>query len=105
GRTSAVRRGVRRMAIRGDRDRADGVAFADEVAAVWGVHWTSGVDLGVVDLSDLDVVRSAEEPHGVSGRRTAASHGPTPVPVAGLRSLLRATGYVGRLALTRGWRT
>src|SRR5690606_38052003 len=101
-RTSAVSRAQRRMGD--DQALADGVALADVVAAVWGARWTSGADLGVVDLSDLDAARSAEEPEGAADRRAAASGGPTPVPVAGLRSLLRATGYVGRLALTPGWR-
>jgi GT2 family glycosyltransferase len=97
-RTSAVSRALRRMTAGDDQ------ALADEVAAVWGVRWTSGADLGVVDLSDLDENHAVEEPGGSAGRRGPAPDTPTPVPVAGLRSLLRATGYVGRLAISRGWR-
>ncbi|HEY8472912.1 MAG TPA: glycosyltransferase [Natronosporangium sp.] len=79
-RTAAVSRARRRQ-------RA-GEPLADLVAAVWGAGWTSGPEFGVVDLA------TAPAPG-------PAAPAPAPVPVAGLRSLLRATGYVGRLAAAR----
>jgi len=85
-RTAAVSRARRR--------RRPGESLADLVAAVWGARWISGAEFGVVDLS----IPPAGHPIG-----PAYAH-PQPVPVAGLRSLLRATGYVGRLAAARARR-
>lgn len=69
--------------------------LAEAVDRVWGSRWASGEHYGLVDLTS-----------GVNGRPPAArgpgqAATPGPVPVAGVRSLVRATGYVGRLALAR----
>jgi glycosyltransferase involved in cell wall biosynthesis len=81
-RTAAVSRALRR--------RRAGEPLAELVAMLWGARWISGAEFGVVDLSRLP-------PEGA----LPAAARPAPVPVAGLRSLLRATGYVGRLAAAR----
>jgi glycosyltransferase involved in cell wall biosynthesis len=88
-RTAAVSRARRRQ-------RA-GQPLAEPVAALWGARWISGAGHGVVDLS-------ARPAGGVSGRPGLRPAAARPVPVAGLRSLLRATGYVGRLAAARARR-
>jgi hypothetical protein len=72
--------------------------LAEAVADVWGAQWLSGAEFGLVDLAD----RSPEQLAPVPG--PAAPAQPPAVPVAGFRSLLRATGYVFRLAVASGWR-
>jgi glycosyltransferase involved in cell wall biosynthesis len=81
---------------RAGRHLRTGESLADAVTAVWGSRWISGTAYGVVDLSAR-----------ATGTGRSPSRGrpvPVPVRVAGLRSLLRATGYVGRLAVTRALR-
>jgi GT2 family glycosyltransferase len=70
-----------------------GEPLVDAVSAVWGSRWISGTDFGVVDLLAQPAERAVALPSVVR-----------PVPVAGLRSWLRATGYVGRLAAGRARR-
>jgi len=74
------------------RHRRDGETLADVVSEVYGAWWLSGDGTGMVDLT-------APPPPPPPPPRT---RGPDdPVPVAGLRSLLRATGHVARLAVRR----
>lgn len=97
--------------------------LSDAVTAVWGGRWVSDGDhddhgrYGVTDLSALPLaelapVRQAGTGGAAAPPREAADAGPAgrpetprvapaPVPVAGLRSLVRAAGYVGRLAVLR----
>jgi GT2 family glycosyltransferase len=99
-RTAAVSRARRRLPDQ---------LLADAVTAVWGGRWITGTGYGVTVLSapagapvpgpglDGEVVAGRGPGRRVLRRQVPAS----PVPVAGLRSLLKATGYVGRLAADR----
>jgi hypothetical protein len=93
-RTAAVSRARRRL--RPGEPLAE--PLAEAVADVWGAQWLSGAEFGLVDLAD----RSPDQLAPVPG--PAAPAQPPAVPVAGFRSLLRATGYVFRLAVASGWR-
>lgn len=83
-RTAAVSRARRHR--RGDE------SLVDAVTAVYGSRWLAGDGYGVVDLS----VPPPEPPPP----RPAVEV----VPVAGLRSLIRATGHVAKLAARRAVR-
>lgn len=76
---------------RARRHRRPVESVAEVVGDVWGGRWEEAARFGVVDLSLPPV------PEPPSGRECR----PAPVPVAGLRSWLRATAYVGRLAARR----
>jgi hypothetical protein len=100
------------------RHREAGESVAELVDTVWGGRWADGAEFGLVDLTApaggqaADGRRAAggdlgRDGRGPSGAGSPRAHGvapaPPPVPVAGLRSWLRATGYVGRLAARRAW--
>jgi glycosyltransferase involved in cell wall biosynthesis len=76
-----------------------GESLAGGVTGVWGGRWVNDGRLGVVDLSEQAL--DTEQPPAAPG--PGRQGGPAPVPVAGLRSLLRATAFVGRLAVERAW--
>jgi GT2 family glycosyltransferase len=98
---------------RARRHQAPGEPLAAAVAAVWGGQWRSGPDFGLVDLRTLPAeeqpwappvtgpVAGRPMPDGGPADRPAAAHPPVAVPVAGLRSLVRAAVFVARLALVR----
>ena len=89
-RTAAMSRARRRMVA----DRS----LADVVTEVWGGRWAEGADFGISHLPD-------QPGHTAASPAPVAPAAPDPpMPVAGLRSLIRATGYVGRLAAARAWR-
>ncbi|QSB15261.1 glycosyltransferase family 2 protein [Natronosporangium hydrolyticum] len=84
----------------------------EAVARAWGSRWVGGEAYGVVDLT-----AAAAVPPGEANAASPAGSAPTPSPeaatpraatpgpvmVAGLRSWLRATRYVGRLAMRRAY--
>jgi glycosyltransferase involved in cell wall biosynthesis len=117
---------------RARRHQQPGQSVAEVVDAVWGGRWAHGAEFGLVDLNPSDPAAGAAVAltgsgsgrgvrlalAGSGGRagggdparpragwsgRGALDPAPEPVPVAGLRSWLRATGYVGRLAISRAW--
>ena len=92
-RTAAVSRARRHL--------RPGEPLAEAVAAVWGAQWLDGADYGLVDLAGQP---PDEQAWAAPAPGLAPPAPPPAVPVAGLRSLLRATGYVVRLAVASGWR-
>lgn len=95
---------------RARRHRQAGESVAELVDVVWGSRWADGAEFGLIDLTRLEGQPvgggSAAGVAGLSGAGasgSAAGSGAAPVPVAGLHSWLRATGYVGRLAMRRAW--
>jgi hypothetical protein len=103
---------------RARRHQLPGESVGGAVDAVWGARWATGGRFGVVDLPATGASAAgapspggplqAVSPSGVSpagpappARPGSGGPAPAPVPVAGLRSWLRATGYVARLAAAR----
>jgi len=91
-RTAAVSRARRRLP-----DQPLAVA----VEQVWGAQWVTGNRYGLVDLTAVPGPALAPAAGRLNGQVTRVGSQPTAIPVAGLRSLMRATGYVGRLAWGR----
>lgn len=84
---------------RAQRHRHTQPALPRAVAEMWDARWVSSDDFGLVDLAaqtDPDTQPRSSETHVDASDPQAG-----PVPVAGLRSLLRATVYVARLAARR----
>lgn len=105
-RTAAVSRAL--------RHRRSDEPLAEAVTGVYGSRWLTDPSFGVEDLTTSPVAppELAGAPHPAGARRPAtAPHpaarppgsppAPQAVPVAGVRSLLRATGYVAKLAARR----
>ena len=90
-RTAAVSRAM--------RHRRPGETLTEVVSEVYGSWWLTGDGVGVVDLPAL---LSEPPPQPVPPPRSPTPDGA--VPVAGLRSLIRATGHVARLAARRALR-
>ncbi len=100
-RTAAVHRARRLLPADA---AADPSALADAVCQVWGGRWVTGGAYGVVDLARTAPTGPDGWPSQPPAAAAAMDGQVTPVPVAGMRSLIRASGYVARLGLARGWR-
>lgn len=98
-RTAAVARARRHLPDR---------PLAEAVTSVWGSRWLTGAGRAVTPSGEGSLAAAGRPgTRRIRGGGRAASrsagHPVGPVPVAGVRSLLRATGYVGRLAAARAW--
>lgn len=83
---------------RARRHQRAGEPLATVVDETYGARWVNGAPLGVVDLSELptDALRAPQSWSAAPSRTELAV-----VPVAGLRSLVRAARHVARLAAHR----
>jgi glycosyltransferase involved in cell wall biosynthesis len=80
--------------MRAQRVLGDSETLPEAVASVWGASWVDGDHVSVSD----PVLPDAATPTGTGSPQ------PAPIPVAGVRSLVKATGLVARLAVRRAGR-